>query len=123
MPSRTPRRPRILVPPPGPRAKDLVERDRHTLSSSFTRPYPLVIERGEGLWVTDVDGNEFLDFTAGIAVNNTGHAHPHVVAAIEQQARRFVHMSGTDFYYEPEIRLAERLCELAPVKQPSHVFF
>ena len=111
------------MPPPGPRAKDLVERDRHTLSSSFTRPYPLVIERGEGLWVTDVDGNEFLDFTAGIAVNNTGHAHPHVVAAIEQQARRFVHMSGTDFYYEPEIRLAERLCELAPVKQPSHVFF
>src|SRR5438132_1580590 len=83
----------------------LVWHDRHTLSSSFTRPYPLVIERGEGLWVTDVDGNEFLDFTAGIAVNNTGHAHPHVVAAIEQQARRFVHMSGTDFYYEPEIRL------------------
>jgi 4-aminobutyrate aminotransferase len=111
------------VSPPGPRAADLVERDRKTLSSSFTRPYPLVIERGEGLWVTDVDGNQFLDFTAGIAVNNTGHAHPHVVRAIEQQARRFVHMSGTDFYYEPEIRLAERLCRLAPVKQPSHVFF
>ncbi len=67
------------------------------------------MERGEGCWATDVDGNTFLDFTAGIAVNTTGFSHPRVVAAIEEQAKRFLHMSGTDFYYAPEIELAERL--------------
>jgi 4-aminobutyrate aminotransferase len=100
-----------------------VARDSRALSPSFTRPYPLVIERGEGLWVTDVDGNEFLDFTAGIAVNTAGHAHPAVVEAIEAQARRFLHMSGTDFYYEQEICLAERLARLAPAPPQARVFF
>src|ERR1700716_4700730 len=79
------------------------------MSPSFTRAYPFVMERGEGCWVTDVDGNQFLDFTAGIAVVTTGHSHPKVVAAIEEQARRFLHMSGTDFYYSSEIELAARL--------------
>jgi 4-aminobutyrate aminotransferase len=117
------RRPRITQQLPGPRAAELVARDNVALSSSFTRPYPLVVERGEGCWVTDVDGNEFLDFTAGIAVASSGHAHPRVVRAIEAQARRFLHMSGTDFYYEPEIRLAERLLAVAPVDPPGRVFF
>ncbi|MBI4581380.1 MAG: acetyl ornithine aminotransferase family protein [Planctomycetes bacterium] len=117
------RRPRIKTPPPGPRAAASIARDAQALSPSFTRPYPLVIEHGEGLWVIDVDGNEFLDFTAGIAVTTTGHSHPFVVAAIEAQARRFLHMSGTDFYYEQEIRLAERLSVLAPVQPPARVFF
>src|SRR5258708_4819854 len=79
------------------------------MSPSFTRSYPFVMDRGEGCWVTDVDGNRFLDFTAGIAVVTTGHSHPKVVAAVEEQARRFLHMSGTDFYYQSEIELAERL--------------
>jgi len=117
------RRPMLRVPPPGPRAAALIARDQRALSPSFTRPYPLVVDRGEGVWITDVDGNEFLDFTAGIAVTNTGHAHPRVVAAVEAQARKLLHMSGTDFYYEPEIELAERLAALAPVEPPAHVFF
>jgi 4-aminobutyrate aminotransferase len=117
------RRPLLRTPLPGPRTATLVARDARTLSTSFTRPYPLAIDRGEGAWVIDVDGNEFLDFTAGIAVNSTGHSHPTVVHAIETQARRFLHMSGTDFYYEPEVRLAERLAELAPVEPEARVFF
>src|SRR5258705_1950938 len=120
---KTARRPKVQAGLPGPRAAALVKRDQAALSTSFTRPYPLAVQKGEGLWITDVDGNEFLDFTAGIAVTSTGHSHPKVVAAIEEQARRFLHMSGTDFYYEPEIRLAERLGAIAPVKAPARVFF
>src|SRR5919204_5460162 len=119
---RSARRPKIGVLP-GPRATALVTRDAAALSTSFTRPYPLAVATGEGLWITDVDGNEFLDFTAGIAVTSTGHSHPKVVAAIEQQARKFLHMSGTDFYYEPEVKLAERLAASAPVRPPARVFF
>lgn len=94
-----------------------------SLSPSFTRPYPLVIDHGEGSWVTDVDGNVFLDFTSGIAVNATGHAHPAIRAAIARQTERFLHMSGTDFYYEPEIALAERLVDLAPVAPRARALF
>jgi 4-aminobutyrate aminotransferase len=93
------------------------------MSPSFTRAYPFVMERGEGCWVTDVDGNQFLDFTAGIAVVSTGHSHPKVVAAIEEQARRFLHMSGTDFYYRSEIELAERLEAKILPGTPAKVFF
>jgi 4-aminobutyrate aminotransferase len=93
------------------------------MSPSFTRSYPFVMERGEGCWVTDVDGNRFLDFTAGIAVNSTGHSHPKVVAAVEEQARRFLHMSGTDFYYRSEIELAERLEARILPGTPAKVFF
>jgi 4-aminobutyrate aminotransferase len=93
------------------------------MSPSFTRSYPFVMDRGEGCWVTDVDGNRFLDFTAGIAVVTTGHAHPKVVAAVEEQARRFLHMSGTDFYYQSEIELAERLEAKILPGTPAKVFF
>ena len=108
---------------PGPLATELIARDARAMSPSFTRSYPFVMERGEGCWVTDVDGNTFLDFTAGIAVSTTGHAHPRVVAAIEEQTRRFIHMSGTDFYYKPEIELAERLEAKILPGIPAKVFF
>src|SRR5260370_31651138 len=84
-------KPLIQTPLPGPKAAELIARDARAMSPSFTRAYPFVMERGEGCWVTDVDGNRFLDFTAGIAVVTTGHSHPKVVAAIEEQARRFIH--------------------------------
>src|SRR5216684_1308655 len=92
--------PHIMTPLPGPRAKALIERDRKVLSPSYTRAYPLVVSRGEGAMVEDVDGNRFLDFNAGIAVVATGHCHPKVVEAIQRQAAQLIHMSGTDFYYE-----------------------
>ena len=108
---------------PGPMAAELIARDAKAMSPSFTRAYPFVMERGEGCWATDVDGNTFLDFTAGIAVNTTGFSHPKVVAAIEEQARRFLHMSGTDFYYRSEIELAERLEAKILPGTPAKVFF
>src|SRR3989304_2103040 len=115
--------PQVKVKPPGPKAREAVARDERYVSPSYTRIYPLVISQGQGSVVEDVDGNVFLDFTAGIAVASTGHCHPEVPAAIEDQSRRFLHMSGTDFYYEPQIALAERLARLAPGDDPRKVFF
>ncbi len=106
--------PSVKLPLPGPKASGLIETDKRYVSPSYTRVYPLVAERGEGLWIEDVDGNMFLDFTAGIAVCATGHCHPKVVQAIKDQADKLLHMSGTDFYYTPQIRLAELLSSLAP---------
>src|SRR6188768_4593654 len=106
--------PDIKTPLPGPRAKAIIERDKQFVSPSYTRDYPFVIARGEGAIVEDVDGNRFLDCAAGIAVNSTGHSHPAVVKAIADQASRFIHMSGTDFYYEPQVRLAEEIATIAP---------
>jgi 4-aminobutyrate aminotransferase len=119
----TERRPQIVTSLPGPKAAELIARDAKAMSPSFTRAYPFVMDRGEGCWATDVDGNRFLDFTAGIAVNTTGFAHPRVVAAIEEQAHRFLHMSGTDFYYRTEIELAERLEAKILPGTPARVFF
>jgi len=116
-------RPEIKTPLPGPNAAALIARDQRAMSPSFTRSYPFVMDHGQGCWVTDVDGNRFLDFTAGIAVVTTGHSHPKVVAAIKQQADRFLHMSGTDFYYAPEIELAERLEDKILPGTPARVFF
>ncbi len=115
--------PSIRTALPGPRARALLERDQQYMSPSYTRIYPLVVARGSGAVIEDVDGNLFLDFTAGIAVTATGHCHPEVVAAIKDQAGRLLHMSGTDFYYEPQIDLAQRLAELAPGTSPKRVFF
>ena len=106
--------PQIHGPLPGPRARQIIERDKKVISPSYTRSYPLVASRGEGAIVEDVDGNRFLDFNAGIAVVATGHCHPKVVEAIQQQAAQLVHMSGTDFYYENMVALAEKLAALAP---------
>jgi 4-aminobutyrate aminotransferase len=115
--------PEIRTSLPGPKAKTLIERDTKVVSHSYTRGYPLVIERGFGAWVEDVDGNIFLDCAAGIAVNSTGHSHPEVVRAIEEQAQRFLHMSGTDFYYEPQVRLAEELAAVTPIDGGVRSFF
>jgi 4-aminobutyrate aminotransferase len=99
---------------PGPRARAIMERDARVVSPSYTRGYPLVVERGEGAMIQDVDGNRFLDFNAGIAVVATGHCHPRVVEAIQKQAARLIHMSGTDFFYEEMVALAEKLAAIAP---------
>ncbi|MBC6431924.1 acetyl ornithine aminotransferase family protein [Nostoc sp. HG1] len=114
-----PRTPRIVTSLPGPRAQAIVQRDRAVTSPSYTRDYPLVVSRGQGCMVEDVDGNVFLDMTAGIAVTATGHAHPEVVKAIQEQSERLLHMSGTDFYYEPMVELAEQLAIRAPFPQPQ----
>jgi len=114
-----PRAPRLVTSLPGPRAQAIVQRDRAVTSPSYTRDYPLVVARGEGCMVEDVDGNVFLDMTAGIAVTATGHAHPEVVKAIQEQSARLLHMSGTDFYYEPMVELAEQLAIRAPFPNPQ----
>ena len=115
--------PEIRTPLPGPRARAIIERDRAVVSPSYTRGYPLVIERGAGSMVEDVDGNVFLDCSAGIAVNATGHSHPDVVKAITEQAGRFLHMSGTDFYYDVQVRLAEELATIVPIGGGVKSFF
>src|SRR5918996_2053307 len=116
-------KPSIRTPLPGPNAKALIERDGKSVSPSYTRGYPLVMARGDGAVVEDVDGNLFLDCAAGIAVNSTGISHPDVVRAITEQAQKFIHMSGTDFYYEPQVRLAEELASIAPIDGDVRTFF
>lgn len=118
-----PSEPVLRTPLPGPRASEIIARDGRVVSPSYTRGYPLVIARGQGAIVEDVDGNCFLDCAAGIAVTSTGHAHPEVVASIVDQAQRYLHMSGTDFYYEPQVRLAETLSEAVPMRGPCLSFF
>lgn len=117
------KRPQINTELPGPLAKKLIKLDKSFVSPSYTRVYPLVADKAKGQWINDVDGNLFLDFTAGIAVNATGHCHPQVVKAIQTQARRLLHMSGTDFYYTPQIELAEKLASLAPGNGAKRTYF
>ena len=115
--------PNVSTSLPGPRARAIIERDRKILSPSYTRCYPLVAERAEGCIVEDPDGNRFLDLNAGIAVVSTGHCHPRVVEAIREQSAKLIHMSGTDFYYENMVELAERLAAIAPGGVPRRVYF
>ena len=115
--------PKIHTKLPGPNAQRILEGDKTYISPSYTRSYPLVAKRGRGLVIEDVDGNEFLDFSAGIAVVSTGHCHPEVVAAIQKQAGELIHMSGTDFYYENMITLAEKLSKIAPMKGPHKIYY
>ncbi len=115
--------PDIKTALPGPKAKAIIEKDSKFVSPSYTRDYPFVIARGEGAVVEDVDGNRFIDCAAGIAVNSTGVSHPEVVKAICDQAQKFIHMSGTDFYYEPQVRLAEELASIVPIDGGVRTFF
>ncbi len=115
--------PKLAGPLPGPKARAAVAADERLISPSYTRSYPLVAKRGRGIRVEDVDGNEFLDFAAGIAVASTGHCHPEVVAAIQKQAAELIHISGTDFYNEPLTDLAERLSAVAPMPGPHKFFY
>ncbi len=115
--------PKINTALPGPNAKRVLEGDERYISPSYTRSYPLVAKEGHGIVITDVDGNEFFDFSSGIAVTSTGHCHPDVVAAIQKQAGELIHMSGTDFYYESLVTLAERLSKIAPMPGPHRIYY
>jgi 4-aminobutyrate aminotransferase len=115
--------PKLKTTLPGPLATKIVADDDRLISPSYTRSYPMVAKRGRGIRVEDVDGNEFLDFAAGIAVNSTGHCHPEVVKAIQDQAAELIHMSGTDFYYDHMTRLAERLSAVAPMAGPHRFYY
>jgi 4-aminobutyrate aminotransferase len=106
---------------PGPKARAIIERDSAVISASYPRGYPFVMDHGRGVEVWDVDGNRFLDFAAGIAVNSTGHSHPRVVQAIQQQAEKFIHISS-DFYHPAWVELGEKLDEIAPFQEPALSF-
>jgi 4-aminobutyrate aminotransferase len=123
MTTKTLNTPKIKTALPGPNAKRVLAGDEKYISPSYTRSYPLVAKRGRGVVIEDVDGNEFFDFSAGIAVTSTGHCHPHVVAAIQKQAGELIHMSGTDFYYENMVELAERLSKVAPMPGPHKIYY
>lgn len=115
--------PNIKTELPGKKAKEIIAKDRRFTSSSYIKEYPLVIKRGKGAMVEDVDGNQFLDFMAGIAVNVTGYSHPKVVEAIKSQSEKFLHICGTDFYYPSFSNLAERLAKKAPMTGEKSIFF
>jgi 4-aminobutyrate aminotransferase len=114
--------PKIVVPPPGPKARAIVDRDAEWTSTCYIKEYPLVVSRGKGVMVEDVDGNRYLDFMAGIAVSSTGYGHPKVVAAVKDAADRFLHICGGDFYYESMAALCERLARVAPGRAKKRVF-
>lgn len=109
----------VMTQRPGPAAQDIVARDANVLAPVSGRVYPFVMERGRGCDVWDIDGHQYLDFNAGIAVVSTGHSHPRVVRAIQQQATKFIHMAGTDFYNEPQVKLGEKLTASMP---PQHIW-
>jgi len=122
-PSGIPKLPKLVTALPGPQAKKILQLDDQYISPSYTRGYPLVAKSGQGATITDVDGNVFLDFAAGIAVVATGHCHPDVVAAIQKQAAELIHISGTDFYIPNMVELAQKLASIAPGKEPKKVYF
>ncbi|MBN1287346.1 MAG: acetyl ornithine aminotransferase family protein [Anaerolineae bacterium] len=111
-----------MMTKPGPKAQSIVARDAAAISPSYTRPYPLVVERAQGSEVWDVDGNHYIDFAAGIAVTSTGHCHPRVVKAIQEQAAKLIHIGGTDFYYELQVKTAEELDRIAPFSDDARTF-
>jgi len=114
--------PHIVVPPPGPKAREIIARHDKYASTSYPKEYPLAIARGERAVVEDVDGNRFLDFMAGIAVASTGYGHPEVIAAIHTATDKFLHICGADFYFEGFSALCERLAEIAPGRSKKRVF-
>jgi 4-aminobutyrate aminotransferase len=119
-----PKRPEIKTALPGPRGQQIVAADAQYVTPSYPRPsFKLVADHAEGVWVTDVDGNLFLDCNAGVAVCSTGHCHPEVVRAIQDQAARLIHMCGTDYYYEQMPALARKLDEIVPVPSPTRTHF
>ncbi len=115
--------PKIVVTPPGPKAREWVKKDENVISPSYGRFYPLVVESAKGCIVKDVDGNEFIDFNSGLVCMNVGHNHPKVVAAIKNQCDRFLHYSNTDFFYKEVIELADKLAHIAPGGPEKKVYF
>ena len=119
-----PRRPEIKTALPGPKAKEIIEADARYVTPSYPRPsFQLVAERAQGMWVEDVDGNIFLDCNAGVAVCSTGHCHPEVVAAIQQQSEQLIHMCGTDYFYRLMPEFARKMDEITPVPSPTRTHF
>ena len=119
-----PKRPEIKTALPGPNGKKIIEADAKFVNPSYPRPsFKLVAERASGVWVEDVDGNIFLDCNAGVAVCSTGHCHPEVVKAIQEQAEQLIHMCGTDYYYRHMPQLAEKLDAIVPVQSPTRTHF
>ena len=114
--------PKIVTTPPGPKARAIVDKDSKYTSTCYLKEYPLAIATGRGAMVEDVDGNRYLDFMAGIAVSSTGYNHPRVVAAVQEQAGKFLHICGSDFYFAGMANLCERLAQLAPGDTPKRVF-
>ncbi|HKF84363.1 MAG TPA: aminotransferase class III-fold pyridoxal phosphate-dependent enzyme [Candidatus Limnocylindrales bacterium] len=114
--------PHIVTELPGPKARAHVEFDHAWTSPSLPRAYPIVPVRGQGCAIEDIDGNVFLDFAAGIAVNSTGHSHPEVVAAIQAQAADLIHMSASDFYLPIYAQAAAELARIAPFTGPARTF-
>ena len=110
-----------LLPLPGPKARAIIDRDQKVISPSYPRDYPFVMDHGRGSFVWDVDGNRYLDFAAGIAVTSTGHSHPKVVKAIQDQAEKFIHISS-DYYHEPWVALGEQLNVIAPFQEEAVSF-
>ncbi len=116
------KRPEIRVPVPGPNAQKIVERDTRALMTT-TKTAPVVAKDAKGCWIEDVDGNTFLDFTSGVGVVNAGHCHPKIVEALRDQAGKFMHIAGTDYYYAPQVDLAEKLAEVTPGSHAKKVFY
>jgi len=112
-----------IVFSPGPKAREIIKRDQQVITPSYMRDYPFVIDHGLGAEVWDIDGRRYIDFTTGIAVLSTGHAHPRVVKAVQDQAAKYLHMSGTDFYEPMQVELAEKLDEIAPFEEDARVYF
>lgn len=115
--------PKIIVAPPGPKARELIRKDEELVSPSYGRFYPLVVESGKGCILKDVDGNEYIDFNSGLVCLNVGHTHPRIVEAVKSQADRFLHYSNTDFYYEQVVNLAGNLNAIAPGSGCKKVYF
>jgi 4-aminobutyrate aminotransferase len=115
--------PKIVVTPPGPKARELVKKDERLISPSYGRFYPLVVESGKGCIVKDVDGNEYIDFNSGLVCMGIGQNHPKVVSAIKSQCDRFLHYSNTDFYYREVVDLAEKLAQITPGSPEKKVYF
>jgi 4-aminobutyrate aminotransferase len=119
-----PKKPEVKTQLPGPKGKAIVEADAKFVNPAYPRPsFKLVADHAEGVWVTDVDGNIFLDCNAGVAVCSTGHCHPEVVKAIQQQAAELIHICGTDYYYRHMPQLAEKLDQIVPVPSPTRTHF
>src|SRR5215203_5336759 len=119
-----PKRPEIKTSLPGPKGQQIIDADAQFVTPSYPRPdFKLVAERGNGVWVEDVDGNIFLDCNAGVAVCSTGHCHPEVVKAITRQTQNLIHMCGTDFYYRHMPDLAQKLDEIVPIEGPTKTHF
>lgn len=115
--------PNVRIKPPGPKAKSILAKEKKYISPSYTKAYPLAVDHASGMYVWDADGNKYLDFTAGVAVNTLGHCHPEIIKVIHEQSQKLMHMAGTDFYYKPQADLAEKLSDIMPGNSRKISFF